>query len=48
MFLPLYIGPGLGLGTIVLVVIVLALVLFSLGYVIWVPLKKKFKNKDKR
>ncbi len=45
--LPLYIGPGLGAGTIVIVLVVLALILFSLGYVLWVPLKKLFRKGKK-
>ena len=42
-----YIGPGVGIGTIILVSVILALVLFSLGYVLWVPLKRLFRKKDK-
>ena len=40
----LYIGPGLGATTILIVLVVLALVLFSLGYVLWVPLKRMFRR----
>ncbi len=43
----LYIGPGLGVGTIVLVLVVLALIVFSLGYVLWVPLKRFFSTRQK-
>ena len=40
----LYLGPGLGLGTIVIVFIILGLVVFSLGYIIWLKVKKFFKK----
>lgn len=40
----LYIGPGLGLGTIVIVIIILALVVFSLGYILWIPIKNFFRR----
>lgn len=44
----LYIGPGLGVGTIILVLVVLLLVLFSLGYVLWVPIKRMFRGKGSK
>lgn len=42
----LYLGPSLGLGTIITVLVICALVLFSLGYVVWLNVKKFFKKKD--
>ena len=41
----LYIGPGLGLGSIVLIFAIGVLVIFSFGYIIWLKIKKRFKNK---
>ena len=35
-----YIGPGLGLGTIVLVLLVLFIILLSIGFIIWIPVKR--------
>ena len=41
----LYLGPSLGLGTIITVFIILGLVVLSLGYVIWLKVRKYFKKK---
>lgn len=43
----LYIGPGLGIGTIILIFVIGGIVVFSFGYVIWLKLKRFFKNKKK-
>jgi len=40
----LYIGPGLGMGTIVVVLLISAMVVVSLGYVVWLRIKKYFKK----
>lgn len=45
----LYIGPGLGMGTIVLVIIILLIVVFSVGMILWIPIKnflKKLRGKN--
>lgn len=40
----LYIGPGMGLGTIIIVLIILALIIFSFGYILWIPVKNFFRK----
>lgn len=40
----LYIGPGMGLGTILIVLLVLGLVLFSVGFILWIPIKRFFRR----
>jgi|694.fasta_scaffold23931_2 hypothetical protein len=41
---PLYIGPGIGVGTIVIILLVLALVVFSLGVIVWIPIKRALRG----
>ncbi|MCR9152732.1 MAG: hypothetical protein ACPGVV_02170 [Croceimicrobium sp.] len=43
----LYIGPGMGTGAIILVLLIGALVLFSLGYIIYLRIKRLGKKKNK-
>ncbi len=41
----LYIGPGMGAGAIVLILLIGALVLFSLGFIIYLRVKRLGKKK---
>lgn len=43
----LYIGPGMGTGAIVLVLLIGGLVLFSLGYILYLRIKRMVRKKDK-
>lgn len=43
----LYIGPGMGTGAIVLVLLIGGLVLFSLGYIVYLRIKRLGKKKNK-
>lgn len=43
-----YIGPGLGLGTLVIILFILLLVVFAFGVVIWIPIKRFFRNLFKK
>lgn len=43
----LYIGPGMGTGAIILVLLIAALVLFSLGYIVYLRLKRLGKKNKK-
>lgn len=40
----LYIGPGLGVGTVILVLVILLIVVFSVGMILWIPIKNFFKK----
>jgi hypothetical protein len=40
----LYIGPGVGVGSILIVLLVVGLVLFSLGLILWIPIKRFFRK----
>jgi len=42
--IPLYIGPGIGVGTIIIILLVLALVVFSLGVIVWIPVKRALRG----
>lgn len=42
----LYIGPGMSLGAIVLILLIGGLVLFSLGYIIYLRIKRWSKKKE--
>lgn len=42
--LPMYIGPGVGIGTILIVLVVVGLVVFSLGLILWIPIKRFFRR----
>jgi hypothetical protein len=44
----LYIGPGMGTGALILVFLIGALVLFSLGYIVYLRLKRMGKRKNKK
>lgn len=44
MNLPLYIGPSMGAGVVVLTLIIGGIVLASLGYIIWLRVKKFLKK----
>ena len=41
----LYIGPGMSAGAIVLILLIGALVLFSLGYIVYLRIKRMGKKK---
>lgn len=43
-----YIGPGLGLGTLLIIIFILLLVLFAFGVVLWIPIKRFFRNLFKK
>lgn len=43
-----YIGPGLGLGTLVLVLLVLFIILLSVGFIIWIPIKRLIQRMIRR
>lgn len=43
----LYIGPGMSVGAIVLVLLIGGLVLFSLGYIVYLRIKRMGKKKNK-
>ncbi|QNR25764.1 MULTISPECIES: hypothetical protein [Croceimicrobium] len=43
----LYIGPGMSAGAIVLILLIGALVLFSLGYIVYLRIKRMGKKKKK-
>jgi hypothetical protein len=40
----LYIGPGVGAGTVLIVLLVIGLVLFSIGLILWIPIKRFFRR----
>lgn len=40
----LYIGPGVGVGTILIVLLVIGLVVFSVGLILWIPIKRFFRK----
>lgn len=39
-----YIGPGLGFGSILLVLLILLLIVFSVGVILWIPVKRFFNK----
>jgi uncharacterized membrane protein YidH (DUF202 family) len=41
---PLYIGPSMGAGAIVLTLIIGGIVVASLGYIVWLRVKKFLKK----
>ncbi len=43
-----YIGPGLGLGTLLIIIFISLLVIFSFGVVLWIPIKRFFRNLFKK
>lgn len=43
----LYIGPGMGTGALILVFLIGALVLFSLGYIVYLRIKRLGKKNKK-
>lgn len=45
---PLYIGPGIGVGAILIILLVVILVLFSLGVILWIPLKRSWRRLFRR
>lgn len=40
----LYIGPGLGLGTVLIIIFIFLLIVFAIGVVLWIPIKRFFSK----